>query len=50
MAIRVKTLSTHKVDVKYHFTDGTRLIHDSKRYYIGSKSPENEVKINLNNI
>ena len=47
MAIRVKALSTHKVDVKYHFTDGTRLIHDSKRYYIGSKAPENEVDIDL---
>ena len=45
MAIRVKALSTHKVDVKYHFTDGTRLIHDSGRYYIESKDPTNEVLV-----
>ena len=45
MAINVKSLTAHKVDVRYKFTDGTSLIHDSKRYYIGSKAPENEVKI-----
>ena len=47
MPIEVKSLTTHKIDVKYHFSDGTRLIHDSKRYYIGKKAPENEVDINL---
>ena len=46
MAIRIKSLSTRKrQDVRYHFTDGTKLIHNSKRYYIGHKSPENEVTI-----
>ena len=47
MAIRVRSLNTHKVDVRYHFSDGSKLIHDSKRYYIGSKAPENEVDIDL---
>ena len=46
MAISIKSLSTwKKEDVRYHFTDGNKLIHDSKRYYIGSKAPENEVRI-----
>ena len=46
MAIRIKSLVTHKKeDVRYHFTDGTKLIHDSKRYYIGHKASENEVTI-----
>ena len=45
MAIRVRSLNTHKVDVRYHFSDGSKLIHDSKRYYIGSVKPENQVHI-----
>jgi len=46
MAISIKSLTTwKKEDVRYHFTDGNKLIHDSKRYYIGSKAPENEVRI-----
>ena len=50
MAIKVKKLSTwKKQDVRYHFTDGTKLIHDSKKYYIGSKAPENEVDIDTLN-
>ena len=50
MGIKVKKLSTwKKQDVRYHFTDGTKLIHDSKKYYIGSKAPENEVDIDTLN-
>ena len=50
MAIRVKRITTwKKQDVKYHFTDGTRLIHDSKKYNINFKSPENEVDIDYTN-
>ena len=50
MAIRVKRVSTwKKQDVKYHFSDGTKLIHDSKRYYIDYKAPENEVDIDYTN-
>ena len=50
MAIRIRKLTTwKKQDVKYHFSDGTRLIHDSKKYYIGHKAPENEVDIDYTN-
>ena len=45
MAITVRSLNTHKVDVRYRFSDGEKLIHDSKRYYIGSVKPENQVHI-----
>ena len=50
MAINVRSISTHKKqDVRYHFSDGTKLIHDSKKYYIGSKAPENEIDIDTLN-
>ena len=46
MAIRLKRVTTwKKEDVKYHFTDGNKIIHDSKKYYLNKVSPANEVSI-----
>ena len=43
--VKVKSLKTYRTDVKYEFSDGVKLIHDSGRYYIRKKAWENEVRI-----